>query len=417
MSKLIIEGGKRLQGKVRIPGAKNTILPILAATIISGKETVIQDCPKISDVELTLDILRDLGCDITRDGSTVTVDSSSLKKYTIDSSLMEKMRSSIILTGAILARMGKAETAYPGGCSLGLRPIDLHIKAFRQMGVKVEEYQGCLSFLGDNIKETDIYLDFPSVGATENVMLAASRIKGTTRIINAAKEPEIEDLSDFLNKIGVKVTGGGSSVIEVSGTDTFYDVTHKIIPDRIVAATYMTAAAVTRGDITLENISYNHIIPTLSVLERMGADITRETENSIRIKTDKRLNNINVIRTSPHPGFPTDAQSIIMTLSALSSGTGIIIENIFDGRFRHAGELKKMGADITVDGKIAVVKGVMSLYGTKVKAPDLRSGAGLVVAALAAKGKTEVTGISHIERGYEDISGTLSMLGANIIRE
>ena len=417
MSKLIIEGGKRLQGKVRIPGAKNTILPILAATIISGKETVIQDCPKISDVELTLDILRDLGCDITRDGSTVTVDSSNLTKYTIDSSLMEKMRSSIILTGAILARMGKAETAYPGGCSLGLRPIDLHIKAFRQMGVKVEEYQGCLSFLGDNIKETDIYLDFPSVGATENVMLAASRIKGTTRIINAAKEPEIEDLSDFLNKIGVKVTGGGSSVIEVSGTDTFYDVTHKIIPDRIVAATYMTAAAVTRGDITLENISYNHIIPTLSVLERMGADITRETENSIRIKTDKRLNNINVIRTSPHPGFPTDAQSIIMTLSALSSGTGIIIENIFDGRFRHAGELKKMGADITVDGKIAVVKGVMSLYGTKVKAPDLRSGAGLVVAALAAKGKTEVTGISHIERGYEDISGTLSMLGANIIRE
>ncbi len=417
MSKLIIEGGKRLEGKVRIPGAKNTILPILAATIISGKETVIQDCPKISDVELTLDILRDLGCGITRDGSTVIVDSSSLTKYTIDSSLMEKMRSSIILTGAILARMGKAETAYPGGCSLGLRPIDLHIKAFRQMGVKVEEYQGCLSFLGDNIKETDIYLDFPSVGATENVMLAASRIKGTTRIINAAKEPEIEDLSDFLNKIGVKVTGGGSSVIEVSGTDTFYDVTHKIIPDSVVAATYMTVAAVTRGDITLENISYNHIIPTLSVLERMGADITRETENSIRIKTDKRLNNINVIRTSPHPGFPTDAQSIIMTLSALSSGTGIIIENIFDGRFRHAGELKKMGADITVDGKIAVVKGVMSLYGTKVKAPDLRSGAGLVVAALAAKGKTEVTGISHIERGYEDISGTLSMLGANIIRE
>ncbi len=417
MSKLIIEGGKRLQGKVRIPGAKNTILPILAATIISGKKTIITDCPQISDVELTLDILRDLGCDITREGSTVTVDSSSLSKYTIDSSLMEKMRSSIILTGAILARMGKAETAYPGGCSLGLRPIDLHIKAFRQMGVEVEESSGCLSFSGDNIKETDIYLDFPSVGATENVMLAASRIKGTTRIINAAKEPEIEDLSNFLNKIGVKVTGGGSSVIEVRGTDTFYDVTHKIIPDRIVAATYMTAAAVTRGDITLSNISYNHIIPTLSVLERMGADITRETENSIRIKADKRLNNINVIRTSPHPGFPTDAQSIIMTLSALSSGTGIIIENIFDGRFRHAGELKKMGADITVDGKIAVVKGVMSLYGTKVKAPDLRSGAGLVVAALAAKGITEVTGVSHIERGYEDISGTFNMLGANIIKE
>ncbi len=417
MSKLIIEGGKRLQGRIRVPGAKNTILPILAATIISGKKTVITDCPKISDVKLTLDILRDLGCNVIHEDSTVTIDSSSLLKYAIKSELMEKMRSSIILTGAIIARMGKAETAYPGGCSLGLRPIDLHIKAFRQMGIEVEENHGCLSFSGDKIKETDIYLDFPSVGATENIMLAASRIKGRTRIINAAKEPEIEDLSDFLNKMGVKVSGGGSSVIEIYGTDTFFDVTHKIIPDRIVAATYMTAAAVTRGDVTLDNVCYNHIIPTISVLERMGAIITRESDDSIRIKADKRLNNINIIRTAPHPGFPTDAQSIIMTLSALSSGTGIIIENIFDGRFRHVGELKKMGADITVDGKIAIVRGVMSLYGAKVEAPDLRSGAGLVVAALGARGVTEVGGICHIERGYEDIGNALNMLGANIIKE
>lgn len=417
MNKLIVEGGRRLEGRVRIPGAKNSILPILAATIISGKKSVITDCPRISDVEITLDILKDLGCSIIYEEDTLTVDSSEIIKDTIDSSLMEKMRSSIILTGAIIARMGKAKTAYPGGCSLGLRPIDLHIKAFGQMGIETKEEHGILSFYANEMQEADIYLDFPSVGATENIMLAASRLKGKTRIVNAAKEPEIEDLSDFLNKMGVKVTGAGGSVVEIEGADEFYDVTHKIIPDRIVAATCMTAAAVTKGDIILDNINYNHIFPVASVLERMGAVFYRESEASLGIRVDKRLNNINVIRTSPHPGFPTDSQSIIMTLSALSSGTGIIIENIFDGRFRHAAELKKMGADITVDGKLAVIRGVMSLYGAKVTAPDLRSGAGLVVAALGAKGKSEIYGVSHIERGYEDIAKTMNMLGAKITKE
>ncbi|MBE7020394.1 MAG: UDP-N-acetylglucosamine 1-carboxyvinyltransferase [Ruminococcaceae bacterium] len=414
MSKLIIEGGSRLSGKIRIPGAKNSILPILAATVISGKKTVLHDCPLIKDVELTLDILRKLGCTVESEGSTVTVDSSGVDSHVIDSTLMEKMRSSIIIAGAIIARMRKAESAYPGGCSLGPRPIDLHIKAFRQMGIEINENYGNLYFNGENLRESDIYLDFPSVGATENIMLAASGLKGKTRIINAAREPEIEDLSAFLNKIGVKVSGSGGSVIEIEGTDEFTDAEHTIIPDRIVAATYMTAAAVTKGDLLLENLCYNHIVPTVSLLERMGAKLLMEGDSSLRIKISKRLNNINVIRTAPHPGFPTDAQSIIMTLSALSSGTGIIIENIFDGRFRHCAELKKMGADISVYGRLAVIRGVMSLYGAKVTAPDLRSGAGLVVAALAAKGQTEVSGVEFVERGYEDIGGALSSLGAKI---
>lgn len=414
MEKLIITGGTKLCGSVKVPGAKNTVLPILAATILSGKKSVILDCPKIRDVELTIEILRDLGCYAEWCDEGLVVDSAGINKTKIKEELMDKMRSSIIITGAILARMGRVETTYPGGCELGLRPIDLHIKAFRQMGVKVTEKYGYLTFEGEKLKASDIHLDFPSVGATENIMLAAAKIKGTTRIINAAKEPEIEDLKDFLVKMGVKVNGAGTSVIEIEGSNELNDVTHKVIPDRIVAATYMAASAITGGEVEIKNINHNHIGAITSVMANMGVKIFPSDSNTIVVSSPRPLKTVNLIRTSPYPGFPTDAQSILMSLMGVSSGTGMIIENIFDRRFRHVEELKKMGADITVDGRCAVIKGVEKLYGARVSAPDLRSGAGLVVAGLGADGVTEVSNIEYIERGYEDIAGDLKSLGADI---
>ena len=414
MSKLVITGGKNLEGKVRIPGAKNTVLPILAATIISGKKSIIKDCPKIKDVYLTLEILKDLGCYVMWEGDNLVIDSKDISNTKIKEELMDKMRSSIILTGAILARMGKAKTTYPGGCELGLRPIDLHIKAFTQMGIEIKEKHGYLNFDAKKLKPSEIHLDFPSVGATENIMLAASKVKGRTKIVNAAKEPEIEDLQNFLNKMGAEVYGAGTSVIEINGTDTFYDVTHTVIPDRIVASTYMMAGAITKGDILLTNVKYNHISSVASVLLSTGAEISKVGNNGLRIKVKDRLKPINLVRTTPYPGFPTDAQSILMSLLSVCNGTSMIVENIFDGRFKHVEELKKMGADITVDGRCAVIKGVPALYGARVNSPDLRSGAGLVIAGLFAEGITEISNVHYIERGYEDISGDLIKLGADI---
>lgn len=416
MSKLVITGGRSLEGKIRVPGAKNTVLPILAATIISGKKSIIKDCPKIKDVYLTLEILEDLGCTVLWEGDNLLIDSKDISNTKIKEELMDKMRSSIILTGAILARTGEAKTTYPGGCELGLRPIDLHIKAFRQMGIEICEKHGYLNFDGRKLKPSEIHLDFPSVGATENIMLAASKIKGRTKIVNAAKEPEIEDLQNFLIKMGVEVYGAGTSVIEINGTDTFYDVTHTVIPDRIVASTYMMAGAITRGDILLTNVKYNHISSVASVLLSTGADIRKEGDNAIRLKSNGKLKSVNLVRTTPYPGFPTDAQSILMSLLSVCAGTSMIVENIFDGRFKHVEELKKMGADITVDGRCAVIKGVPTLYGARVNSPDLRSGAGLVIAGLFAEGVTEISNIHYIERGYEDISGDLIKLGADITK-
>lgn len=416
MSKLVITGGRNLEGKVRIPGAKNTVLPILAATIISGKKSIIKDCPKIKDVYLTLEILKDLGCFVMWEGDDLVIDSKDITNIKIKEELMDKMRSSIILTGAILARMGEAKTTYPGGCELGLRPIDLHIKAFSQMGIEICEKHGYLNFNAKKLKPSEIHLDFPSVGATENIMLAASKVKGKTKIVNAAKEPEIEDLQNFLNKMGAEVYGAGTSVIEIIGSDTFYDVTHTVIPDRIVASTYMMAGAITKGDILLNNVNYNHISSVASVLLSTGAEILKEGNNSLRVKAKGRLNPINLVRTTPYPGFPTDAQSILMSLLSVCNGTSMIVENIFDGRFKHVEELKKMGADITACGRCAVIKGVPSLYGARVDSPDLRSGAGLVIAGLSAEGITEVSNVHYIERGYEDIAGDLIKLGANITK-
>ncbi len=416
MSKISVAGGNRLEGEIRIPGAKNTALPILAATLISGKKSVLYDCPLISDVRFTLEILEKLGCAVEIEGNTVTVDSSGFDCSTLSADFMQKMRSSIILTGAILSRCGRVRTGYPGGCELGLRPIDLHIKAFRQMGIRVEEQFGYIDCVMEHPQACDIHLGFPSVGATENIMLASVGIPGTTRIINSAKEPEIEDLQAFLNRMGAQVRGAGTSVIEIEGVTTFRDAEHRVIPDRIVAATYMAAAAITAGTVEISNVDTRHLSAITSAMEEMGVKICKTRRDSLIVSGNRRLRSLNLLRTTPYPGFPTDAQSVFTTLLSVAEGTGVLIESIFERRFRHIDELCKMGADITVEGRCAVIRGVSRLYGTNVTAPDLRSGAALVLAGLRAEGVTTVDEICHIERGYEDIVRDLKSLGAEIKR-
>lgn len=414
MEMLVVNGGNKLEGSLRVPGAKNTVLPILAATVISGKKSVITDCPKIKDVELTIEILKDLGCEVVWSDNELIIDSKNITTTTIKEELMDKMRSSIIFTGAIIARKKHVKTSYPGGCELGLRPIDLHIKAFKELGIEVTEKHGYIECDGYNMKPCEIHLDFPSVGATENIMLASVAIKGKTRIVNAAKEPEISDLQEFLVKMGAKVSGAGTSVIEIEGADEFSDVVHKVIPDRIVAATYIAATAVTGGKTELSNVNMEHISGIASVFKEMGVIIIPTGKDSIFITADSKLKALNLVRTSPYPGFPTDAQSILTAALSVANGTSMVIESIFEQRFKLVDELRKMGADISVDGRCAVIKGVKKLYGAKVSAPDLRSGAALVVAALAAKGKTEISNVKYIERGYEDIGSALKLLGADI---
>lgn len=416
MDTFIINGGNELSGTLRIPGAKNTVLPILAATVISGKKSVIRDCPLIKDVEVTVEILKNLGCEVTWEGRTLTVDSKNITTTVIKEELMDKMRSSIIFTGAVLARMKEVKTSYPGGCELGLRPIDLHIKAFKELGIEVNEKHGYIECSSYNMKPCEIHLDFPSVGATENIMLAAVTASGTTKIINAAKEPEIEDLQNFLVKMGAKIKGAGTSVIEIEGVNEFCDVSHKLIPDRIVAATYIAATAITGGKTELTNVNTEHISGIISVYKEMGVIVIPTGKDSVFVTAKNRLKPLNLVRTSPYPGFPTDAQSILTSALSVANGTSMVIESIFEQRFKLVEELRKMGADIGVDGRCAVIKGVKKLYGAKVAAPDLRSGAALVVAALAAKGKTEVTNVKYIERGYEDIASDLRVLGADIQR-
>lgn len=414
MEKLIIRGGNKLEGKVRVPGGKNTVLPILAATIISGKKSVIKDCPKISDVELTIEILKDLGCKVEWDGNDIIVDSDNVFNAEIKEELMQKMRSSVIFLGALISRMNRAKTSYPGGCELGLRPIDLHIKSFLKMGISVTESHGYIICDGKNRKETEIHLDFPSVGATENIMLAASSLKGKTTIINAAKEPEIVDLQEFLIKMGVNVKGAGTSIVEIEGTTEFKDVTHTIIPDRIVASTYMAAAAITGGKVEIENVCINHIGSVISAFNEIGTVVVPVDKKTILAVGNKRIKPLNLIRTSPYPGFPTDVQSVLTAVLSVSKGTSMVVESIFEQRFKLVEELVKMGADITVNEKCAVIKGVPALSGAKVVAPDLRSGAALCVAALFAEGETEISNLHYIKRGYEDLGENLKKLGADI---
>ena len=415
MSRLILSGGKPLEGEIKVQGAKNAVLPILAATILTDEKCVIKNCPKLRDVDKTILVLQDLGCDVERDGSTVTVDGGGVCDHCICENLMREMRSSIIFLGAILTRCKCANVSMPGGCPIGLRPIDLHLKALKKLGVEISEEHGYINCRADYMKGADIHLDFPSVGATENIMLSAVCAEGDTIISNAAREPEIVDLADLLNAMGAKITGAGSSVIRISGVKKLHGTEYSVMPDRIVAATYLAAGAITGGDITLTGAEKSHMDAMLDALSEMGAQF-EFGEKTIRIKPLDEIKSIHILRTMPYPGFPTDIQSPFMAVAALGRGTSVFVENIFENRFRHVDELVRMGADIRVSGRCAVIRGVKKLYGAKVCARELRGGAALVLAGLRAEGTTIVENTEYIDRGYESIEDCLSACGADIRR-
>lgn len=416
VSKLLIEGPSHLEGQIYVHGAKNSTLPLLAASLLCRTETVLHNCPVLSDVTTAIEILRRLGSRVTREGTDLVIDSSHVCHSDIPDGLMREMRSSIVFLGAIVARMGRADLSFPGGCELGPRPIDLHLAALRRMGLSIQEDHGCLKCEVDGVlRGSDIVFSFPSVGATENVMIAASTAKGTTTIRNAAREPEICDLADFLNACGARIQGAGESTIVIEGVPSLSGCEHRTIPDRIAAATFLTAAAATGSTLTVSGINPNHLQPMLPVFEEAGCALS-VCGTEITLMPPYRLRPVKSVRTMPYPGFPTDAQAPVMAMTTLADGTSVFVENIFESRYKHAGELLRLGAKIKVEGRVAVVEGVEHLSAAPVEAPDLRGGAALVVAALAAEGKTQISGISHIDRGYEAIEKSLASVGARIMR-
>lgn len=417
MSAFVIKGGRRISGSLRVQGSKNSVLPILAATVLTEGKSVIHNCPKLSDTDGTIKILKNLGCKVIREGSSIIVDSSNISSAEIPEKLMREMRSSVIFLGAILGRMNSAVISTPGGCEIGLRPIDLHLYAMKQLGVQVEETYGKLICSAPNgLNGKKITFSFPSVGATENAVLASVTAKGTTTIVNAAREPEIIDLCDFLNKCGGEIYGAGESVITVKGKEKLFPCEYSVICDRIACATYLIAGAVTGGDVVLENTNPVHLSAVLPLLEEAGCDINIRCR-AIRLKAPRRLNRIDKIITQPYPGFPTDAQAPFTTLVCVAKGTSVIVENIFESRFKHIPELVRMGAKIRMEGRVAVIDGVERLYGAEVVSPDLRGGAALVLAGLCAEGETVVNNTKFIDRGYEDFEDNLSMLNADVKRK
>lgn len=419
MSRFIVEGGNRLHGELKIPGAKNAVLPILAATVLNRGTSVINNCPILEDVKTMQEILSSLGLKVVRDNHSIIVDGKNLAANAIPESLAGKMRSSIVLMGAVLGRIGEIFISYPGGCSIGPRPIDLHLSSLRKMGAEIDDlYNGILHCKVKKFQGTEILLDYPSVGATENIMLAACLADGETIIRNAAKEPEIVDLQNFLQELGVEVYGAGTGVIHIIGCKKIEkDVTYSVIPDRIVAGTYMACVAATGGELVLNGIDYEHVSSTAYLLRNCGVSIELLNSRNMRIKSNQNLKAIEVIRTSPYPGFPTDMQPQFVALLSKASGTSVVIETVFENRYGYVEQLMRMGADITVRERVAVIKGVKRLTGAFLDATDLRGGAALTIAALSAEGTSIINNVIHIDRGYEAFENNLSMVGARIKRE
>jgi len=415
LEKLIVEKSSPLKGNVRIGGAKNSALPILAASLLGTEDIILEDVPKLKDVEVICEVLSSLGAKIEiLDKGIIKINSKDINNYETPYELMSKMRASFLVMGPLLTRLGKTKTSLPGGCAIGTRPIDLHLKGFKALGAKIDVDHGNIGAYADKLIGDRIYLDFPSVGATENIMMAAVMAEGETIIDNAAMEPEIVDLANFLNKLGADIKGAGTSSIRIKGVKELGGCTHSVIPDRIEAGTYMVAAAITKGDIVVENVITSHIKPIIAKLREAGCTII-ENNDKVRVIGAEELKAVDV-KTLPYPGFPTDMQAQFMSLMSVSKGTSVVIETVFENRFMHVDELKRMGADIKIDGRSAIIQGVDNLMSAPVKATDLRAGAALILAGLVADGTTEISDIYHIDRGYEDIEGKLTNLGAKIRR-
>ena len=412
----MVEKSPPLKGRVKVNGAKNSALPILAASLLGTEDIILEDVPELKDVEIMCQVLESLGAKVEKlDKNTIKINSKNVNKYITKYELMNKMRASFLVIGPLLTRLGKSKNSLPGGCAIGTRPIDLHLKGFKALGANIDTEHGNIEVYADELIGDKIYLDFPSVGATENIMMAATMAKGETIIENAAMEPEIIDLQNFLNKLGADIKGGGTSSIKIKGVDKLGGTTHQIIPDRIEAGTFMVAAAISGGDVIIDNVITSHIKPVIAKLKEAGVTIIEEGE-SVRVIRDGKLNAID-IKTMPYPGFPTDMQAQFMALMTMCEGTSIVIETVFENRFMHVDELKRMGADIKIDGKSAIIQGVKSLTGAPVGATDLRAGAALVIAGLVAEGTTEIDNIYHLDRGYEGIEERFRNIGAIIDRK
>jgi len=415
MEKLAVQGGRPLTGSLRIQGSKNAALPILAATVLAEGHYSIQDVPHLTDISVMLQILTALGAKYTHQDSSVSLDTTSLSSSHIPQHLMGQMRSSIFLMGPLLAKFGEVKVYPPGGCAIGERKIDLHLQGLEALGAQVFENEDHIYCVADQLKGADIKLAYPSVGATENIMMAATLAKGKTIIRNAAKEPEIIDLQEFLNGMGANVCGAGTSVIEIEGVHRLKATGYRVIPDRIVAGTMILAASMTKGDLRLENVKFEHISPLVKIVKECGVEIDH-THDIININSRSLVGSIPFLETGPYPHFPTDMQAQLMAFLSLSSGTSTIRETVFDGRFQHVQQLKKMGARIQTNRNEAIIHGSSTYQGAQVEATDLRAGAALVLAGLAATGTTIITKIHHIDRGYQQIEKQLQQVGASIKR-
>ncbi|OPH51342.1 UDP-N-acetylglucosamine 1-carboxyvinyltransferase [Paenibacillus ferrarius] len=416
MSKIIVRGGRKLAGNVKINGAKNAVLPIIAASILGSEgESVIHDAPPLDDVLVINKVLQSLGIEVEYNRQVIRVRAQNINTCEASYDLVRKMRASFLVMGPLLARLGQARISLPGGCAIGTRPIDQHLKGFEAMGADIELGQGYIEAkVKGRLKGAKIYLDVASVGATENIMMAATLAEGTTIIENAAKEPEIVDLANYLNAMGATIRGAGTGVIRIEGVEKLCGVVHTVIPDRVEAGTYMIAAAITGSELYMEGAIGDHLRPVISKMQEMGV-VIEEDENGIRVRASGPLRAVDV-KTLPYPGFPTDMQSQMMALLMVADGTSLVTETVFENRFMHVEEFANMNAHIKVDGRTAIVSGNAKLQGAKVCATDLRAGAALILAALAAEGETEITGVHHIDRGYVDITDVLRELGADIHR-
>lgn len=415
MSVMYLRGGTPLEGELAVHGAKNSVLPILAACLLAGGPVTLHNCPRLTDVDAALNILRHLGCRVAREGHTVTVDPTGAAGSSVSEEQMRSMRSSIIFLGPLLARTGEAHLTYPGGCELGPRPIDLHLSAIRALGCQVSEDRGI--HCQGRPAGGEVQLALPSVGATENAILCAVGAEGPTTITNAAREPEIGDLQSFLNSLGAEVRGAGSSTVTVEGGRALSGGEYTVMGDRIVAATLLSAAAAAGGRVRLSGVDWRHLATVLSVFHQAGCQVKSKLEY-VELERDQGmpLKGVPTIRTAPYPGFPTDAQAPVMAALAASQGCTLFVETMFDSRYRHVLELRRMGADITTEGRVALVRGVKRLHGARVEASDLRGGGALAAAALGAEGTTILSGLNHIDRGYEGLEEMLQSLGAQVER-